>query len=152
MTDVDLHQISSDEKSKLEEELCIPVLEYDSDDDFGTSSLPGADSKGADGFDVLSLVSGLSAPMSVPALDLPAEVTHAVADPNFSLRRIHYSKLTVAEFRHFVASSSPTPLIIEGLGDCIPCSKAGFGLDALRTALPPDCKLSLAATHILTTS
>lgn len=117
------------------EEVCVGVPQYGSSDEDDAPPPPAAPSSV---YDVNQIVSGLTREHLPPPPSIPHEVLRSPFDPTFCVRRVHHSQLTVAAFRHHVASKSPSPLIITGLGEHLQCGGGGMSVEALRAILPPD--------------
>ncbi|KAL1514754.1 hypothetical protein AB1Y20_003840 [Prymnesium parvum] len=144
-------------------EVEVPVLLYSSDEsddadepcgqEVVTADSPSTAGAHAEGYDVLSKVSALASRLAMDtsseAARLPPEILHAEADAAYCVRRVHFSELSVAAFRQHVVSRSRAPLIITGLGDQLPCSEAGLGVDVLQAALPHDFGLPVRGRGVI---
>eukprot|EP00971_Amphidinium_carterae_P183081 3632934-Amphidinium_carterae.1 len=78
------------------------------------------------------------------------EVLQAVNDPNYHVRRVHFSEFSVEAFRSHSASSQ-APLIIQGLGKYLcPEDPRGLGLPLLCDELAGDCGVPLRGEGMVT--
>ena len=120
----------------LDEEVCIGLLHYSSDesvDEWAGNGAAGEDD-GSDGGGSDSSEAH-SAPLAPPEHDLPSPPDRLCdpTDPRYSVQRIPFSSLSVADFRRRVHDER-VPLIITGLGPHI--APRGFDARTLRAALP----------------